>query len=163
MTNQNLLHSYKDENPSCFTCVRLHKIIQTSLYPNLKFIKSMLSSLAPLVLRFAHREIWCASASQVIHAIKWKSRYSMTRHSPLSCWHFMGKYEDISAFSIISQHLNITACWNFSSLKTSEWLSLTAFLGTVGIKAHIDGLVQDCSNSIANSLELLQSCTKPSI
>ena len=28
---------------------------------------------------------------------------------------------------------------------------------------HIDGLVQDRSNSIANALELLQSCTKPSI
>ena len=27
----------------------------------------------------------------------------------------------------------------------------------------IDGLVQDCSNSIANALELLQSCTKPLI
>ena len=26
----------------------------------------------------------------------------------------------------------------------------------------MDGLVQDCSNSIANALELLQSCTKPS-
>ena len=28
---------------------------------------------------------------------------------------------------------------------------------------HIDGLVQDCSNSSALALELLQSCTKPSI
>ena len=28
---------------------------------------------------------------------------------------------------------------------------------------NIDGLVQDCSNSIAYALELLQSCTKPSI
>ena len=28
---------------------------------------------------------------------------------------------------------------------------------------YIDGLVQDCSNSIANALELLQPCTKPSI
>ena len=28
---------------------------------------------------------------------------------------------------------------------------------------YIDGLAQDCSNSIANALELLQSCTKPSI
>ena len=28
---------------------------------------------------------------------------------------------------------------------------------------HIHGLVQDCSNSIANALELLQSCNKPSI
>ena len=26
-----------------------------------------------------------------------------------------------------------------------------------------DGLVQDCSISIANALEILQSCTKPSI
>ena len=30
-------------------------------------------------------------------------------------------------------------------------------------KHHIDGLVQDCNNSIANALELLQSCTKPPI
>ena len=28
---------------------------------------------------------------------------------------------------------------------------------------HVNGLVQDCSNSIANALELLQSCTKPSM
>ena len=28
---------------------------------------------------------------------------------------------------------------------------------------YIDGLVQYCSNSIANALELLQSYTKPSI
>ena len=26
---------------------------------------------------------------------------------------------------------------------------------------QIDGLVQDCSNSIANALEFLQFCTKP--
>ena len=30
-------------------------------------------------------------------------------------------------------------------------------------KCCIEGLVQDCSNSIANALELLQSCTKPSV
>ena len=28
---------------------------------------------------------------------------------------------------------------------------------------HIDGLAQDCSNSIANALELLQSYTDPLI
>ena len=28
---------------------------------------------------------------------------------------------------------------------------------------HIDGLVQDCSKPIANALELLQFCIKPSI
>ena len=31
------------------------------------------------------------------------------------------------------------------------------------MKTHVDGFVQDCSNSTANALELLQSCTKPSI
>ena len=30
-------------------------------------------------------------------------------------------------------------------------------------QAHIDGLVQDCSNSSASAMELLQSCTEPSI
>ena len=30
-----------------------------------------------------------------------------------------------------------------------------------GTFEEIDGLVQDCSNSIAYALELLQSCTKP--
>ena len=30
-------------------------------------------------------------------------------------------------------------------------------------QGHIDGLVQDCSNSIANALELRLSCTNPSI
>ena len=30
-------------------------------------------------------------------------------------------------------------------------------------KPHIDGLVQGCSNSSALAMELLQSCTKPSI
>ena len=30
-------------------------------------------------------------------------------------------------------------------------------------EGYVDGLVQDCSNSIANALELLQSGTKPSM
>ena len=33
----------------------------------------------------------------------------------------------------------------------------------INSRDNIDGLAQDCSNSIANALELLQSCTKPSI
>ena len=30
-------------------------------------------------------------------------------------------------------------------------------------KLHFDGLVQDSSNSSASAMELMQSCTKPSI
>ena len=35
--------------------------------------------------------------------------------------------------------------------------------GTLVVHIHIDGWVQDCSNSNALAMELLQSCTKPSI
>ena len=41
-------------------------------------------------------------------------------------------------------------------------MPLTEPLVTI-LMTYIDGLVQDCSNSIANALELLQSCTKPYI
>ena len=37
-------------------------------------------------------------------------------------------------------------------------MQLTPFFSA---QYDIDGLVQGCSNSIANALELLQSCTKP--
>ena len=49
--------------------------------------------------------------------------------------------------------ISINKWWlrcNFSYAKTQIW-------------NYIDGSVQDFSNSIANALELLQSCTKPSI
>ena len=36
-------------------------------------------------------------------------------------------------------------------------------IALINMILYIDGLAQDCSNSIANALELLQSCTKPSI
>ena len=39
--------------------------------------------------------------------------------------------------------------WSYHCLALSHW--------------YIDGLVQDCSNSIANAMEFLQSCTKPSV
>ena len=34
---------------------------------------------------------------------------------------------------------------------------------SLGYKGNIDGLVQDCSNSIANALELLQSCPETAV
>ena len=39
--------------------------------------------------------------------------------------------------------------WSYVSLVISHW--------------YVEGLAQDCSNSIANALELSQSCTKPSM
>ena len=42
------------------------------------------------------------------------------------------------------------------------WNILQIWLDYIKPIRQIDGLLQDCSNSIANALELLQSCTKPS-
>ena len=49
---------------------------------------------------------------------------------------------------------------------TAPWNDEEHMLGSVGdlrIQRYIDGLVQDCSNSSALAMELLQPCTKPSI
>ena len=45
----------------------------------------------------------------------------------------------------------------------SDLLKRSHFTASAEHWYHINVLVQDCSNSIANALELLQSCTKPSI
>ena len=47
-----------------------------------------------------------------------------------------------------------------NSMKKNHVLWLNKYLYH---DVYIDGLAQDCSNSIANALELLQSCTKLSI
>ena len=46
-----------------------------------------------------------------------------------------------------------------------EWLQQLAppLCYEITVNAHIDGLVQDSSNSSDNALALLQSCTKPPI
>ena len=61
-------------------------------------------------------------------------------------------------------------CQAVRNVLHTPWLShhsrlilMTILVGCVFTCVHIDGLVQDCSNSIANALELLQSCTKPPI
>ena len=44
---------------------------------------------------------------------------------------------------------------------TMNWISFSRNMLTSAFSMqNIDGLVQDCSNSIANALELLQSCPK---
>ena len=49
-------------------------------------------------------------------------------------------------------------------MSTSEYHTLwMVFMTELDYIDFIDGLVQDCSNSIDNAMELLQSCAKPSI
>ena len=47
---------------------------------------------------------------------------------------------------------------NYGRSLRKPGLNMSGLLGV-----YIDGLVQDCSNSSALAMELLQSCTKPSI
>ena len=42
-----------------------------------------------------------------------------------------------------------------------NWTNDACFIYNINVWKHVDGLTQDCSNSIGNALELLQSCTKP--
>ena len=58
--------------------------------------------------------------------------------------------------------------WPSASLKYLQWLRIwetTALHWAIDqfLYSYIEDLVQNCSNSIANALELLQSCTKPSM
>ena len=79
----------------------------------------------------------------------------------------------------LSSGQHIIATWGFVSesgfnqmildplCKLIQSFSSNFFVNIVGgviiLYIYIDGLVQDCSNSTANALELLQSCTKLSI
>ena len=54
--------------------------------------------------------------------------------------------------------------WIKSRTTTQRWQSIKlSVMQLIIIHPHIDGLAQDYSNSSALAMELLQSCTKPSI
>ena len=63
--------------------------------------------------------------------------------------------------------INVVKCYVSTCyfLSVQGYYTIQCHLITTAItnNTNIDGLVQDCSNSIVNALELLQSCTKPSI
>ena len=67
--------------------------------------------------------------------------------------------ETFKGYHCMILHLN----QQYINNKCASTYSETTFFKSNAIKAiQTDGLVQDCSNSIANALGLLQSCTKPS-
>ena len=87
----------------------------------------------------------------------WKNKYMprLKNHLPSRARNHQSLFalgQDLHA-SGTRAHLNVEPCKITGNSTYS--LRLTTEL-------HIDGLVQDCSNSIALATELLQSCTKPS-
>ena len=72
---------------------------------------------------------------------------------------------EIYIFSFKKTHMKNGVCEMVSILSQPQWVNICHFfiLHTTTEESYIVGLEQDCSNSIANALELLQSCTKPSV
>ena len=72
----------------------------------------------------------------------------------------------LQTFPLKKLHLKKSAQWQPSYHSLSMLSVLTNHVTNEYVREqdhHNDGLVQDCSNSTANALELLQSCTEPSI
>ena len=65
-----------------------------------------------------------------------------------------GQYD--GRISMVKSHwMHIMAAWHGNAIHTTGPLCGESI-------RHINGFVQDCSNSIATAMELLQPCTKPS-
>ena len=65
------------------------------------------------------------------------------------------------------KHVRLLSVYIIKSKSVQKWF-LQNFHDELTVKPmvecyYVNGLLQDCSNSIANALELLQSCTKPSL
>ena len=89
-----------------------------------------------------------------LHLRPWPRIFSSSKNTsvPLSICLSVRLRPSVTPFSLCSCHHIIM---KFSWVINIDWW-------TGSWMDQIDGLVQDCSNSIANALELLQSCTKPS-
>ena len=70
----------------------------------------------------------------------------------------------VNCLSVVHKHLKGL---NLAIIVPTDVLALGGARPSAGtvvtVKLHIDGLVQDCSNSSMLAMELLQSCTKSSI
>ena len=95
--------------------------------------------------------LWCNSKNLLDN--KWTVVFNVVWYTPICisfwnvnwCIHFLDFFFWISKWYVMTSVLPIDRLRSYSIRQ-----------------CNIDGLVQDCSNSIANALELLQSCTKPS-
>ena len=57
----------------------------------------------------------------------------------------------------------LQSCTNCYVVFKQELIAPNSYDFCLDQEDYVDGLVQDCSNSSALAVELLQSCTKPSI
>ena len=96
-------------------------------------------------------------------------RSAQSSHNYHLGWFHMVSFKLLNAISVHSSNRclrSLISVWTDPRVILSvqcEQRSISMQVADEITDAYIDGLVQDCSNSIANALELLQCCTKPSI
>ena len=105
---------------------------------------------------FRNRKLWCLDDDH--------NNYDVTM-TIIVIWPCVARGEICLLMPEFKCHLQF-----HSSQEVDVFLSHSAVLHYINwsnvdcyLWCHIDGIVQDCSNSIANALELMQSCTKPLI
>ena len=76
-------------------------------------------------------------------------------------WHESYYYTTYAMIFYVSLAILCTNCTHCCKSVVLLWTEFSFFLGNAVHSDKIDGLVQECSNSIANALEILQSSTKP--
>ena len=86
----------------------------------------------------------------------------------VSCHYWCSVYKIMLYWTIWYRELKCckNPPWNFFNKLEKNVNKLNLYqttTSTIGQRLYINGLVQECSNSTANALELLQSCTKPLI
>ena len=96
-----------------------------------------------------------SNKSQVNPQPVW-GEFTCDRWIPRTMGQWRGKYFHLMTSSW-------TSYFHRSCMQDNDRQILRLLTQIANSDSHIDGLVQDCSNSIANALALLQSCTKPSI
>ena len=100
----------------------------------------------------SHLKSYAQETQKQIPTMKILSLYGL-HHNKLMMWKLILS----NVLVLVLYHKKIRwYCYTYVCTKISDLSCISVFTDN-----QIDGLVLDCSNSIATALELLQSCTKP--
>ena len=139
-------------------------IIMISWYGNAFCIKHIVRGIHPTLVDSLHTwpVISSFDASFIVNLSLWKKNQSRIwgKEMPCQCCQLDEPY------SFPGDHLQNAAmfqCYYYYYYYYCYYYCYYYWCDVTVIAKYIDGLVQDCRNSTASALELLQSCTKPLI
>ena len=132
----------------CFSFVKL-RLLQQKIFPKLIGMRPLVSGVnGGLFLELDTEQYDYLFLSRFVSS---SAGFKVIIHDPnlpMMATMDRGALVSAGAQTRISLQREVVGEWNTSN--TAQWLAL-----------HIDGLVQDCSNSSAVAMELLQPYTKP--